>query len=397
MDQTFSSRQKKAIFLILIVGPFLAGVGIDLYVPSLPIIAEQFKVLQQYVQLTISVYLFGTALGQLSLGTVSDSIGRKKVLLASSIFYILFSLVCVLSPNVICLNIFRFFQGACLGGVLVSCRAIATDCFSGLRLNKAMTLFSISWGLGPIIGPFLGGYLEYYWHWQSNFYFFAASGALVLIISFFLPETHLERNRFNFSSTLKGLKFISSHPKFLFNILILAFLYSLLVIFNVVGPFLIQVVLKYSVVAYGHIALLLGVGYLLGSVLNRFLIHKFNPLRIALYGLIAAFICSLAMVFIDALKPITITSVIIPTFILFFLCGVNYPNITTKALSLFPKSSGIASALMGSIVTIGTFIISAFTSFLKTNTQLPTSLTYLGMMVLSLLFFLLFMPGTLKE
>lgn len=385
--ENFTRLQKKAITLSLIVGPFLSGVGIDLYVPSLPIITNQFHVLQQFVQLTISVYLLGTATGQFFLGSLSDTFGRKKIIIWSSLCYIFISIGCSFSPNILALNLGRFLQGLCLGGILVSCRAIATDCFSGLNLNKAMTLFSISWGIGPIVGPFLGGYLQFLWNWQANFYFFAISGCLILLVSLLLPETNQNLVPFNFSKRMKGIKYISSHPIFLFNIIILTFLYSILVIFNVTGPFLIQVVLKYSVVAFGHMALLLGVGYFLGSVLNRFLIHRFNPISLALWGIIGSLVMSVLMIGLDVLIPMNIYTILIPTFWLFFLCGINYPNITVKVLSLFPKSAGTASALMGSLVTLGTFALTGIAALLKTDSQLPTSLTYAGIMLISLFLF----------
>lgn len=384
-----SLSQKRFLVFCLIASPFLSGIGIDLYVPSLPIIASELHALKQFVQLTISTYLLGYGLGQLFLGVLSDSFGRKKIIFFSSLCYAIVSILCSLSPNVLLLNLGRFLQGVCFGGILSTCRAMATDCFSGLALNKIMTYISISWSLGPIIGPFIGGYLQYYLNWQADFYFFALCGLSIFVSSLVMPETNHHLQKFHPLNILKSVKYIAVHPVFLYSTIVLSLTYALLVIFNVVGPFLIEVVLKYSVIDFGHVAVLLGFGYFLGGILNRFLIYHLRPMSISFFCLMAALLVSLFMVACDAIFEMNIYTIFFPTVVLFFFCGLNFPNLITKVMSLFPKMAGIASAVYGLFVSGFTFFLTGFATLLDTETQLPTSLMYAGLLFVCLLFFLL--------
>ncbi|MBI5346078.1 MAG: MFS transporter [Chlamydiae bacterium] len=84
----------------IIVAPFLGGIGIDLYVPSLPTIKNEFNVDHSLVQFTITTYLLGYAIGQLFLGILSDSFGRKKILYFSSIFYVFTTILAIVSQNI---------------------------------------------------------------------------------------------------------------------------------------------------------------------------------------------------------------------------------------------------------------------------------------------------------
>ncbi|HEX2549177.1 MAG TPA: MFS transporter, partial [Gammaproteobacteria bacterium] len=247
----YTLKQKRNITLLLALVPFLMGIGIDLYVPSLPAIAHDYQVDNTLVQLTISIYMLGYALGQIFLGVISDSLGRKKVILFSGVFYTLISLLSAYSSDISILILLRFLQGIGIAGLGVVARAIATDCFQDLDLTKAMATFSLSWALGPILGPFIGGYIQDYFNWQVDFYLFAVYGGVISIfIAMTLPETQHEVVSMNFSNILQRFKMILLDPIFLLGSLVASLAYSVLVIFNVIGPFLVQDILKYSAIDY---------------------------------------------------------------------------------------------------------------------------------------------------
>jgi len=164
--------QKRAISVFLHLVAFLMGIGIDLYVPSLPAIADYFNATSHAVQITIGIYMFGYAIGQLFLGILSDSFGRRKIIILSGFFYTLASLLAAFSPNIFLLITYRFLQGLSISGLGVVARAVATDMFDGLDLAKSLASFSLSWAIGPILGPFIGGYIQHYFDWKTNFYVF---------------------------------------------------------------------------------------------------------------------------------------------------------------------------------------------------------------------------------
>jgi len=218
---------------------------VDFPVPALPVITDYFHGVKQLVQLTISSYLLGYGVGQLFGGIISDVLGRKKIIIFSEVIFIVISFLSVFSPNIYAFNIYRFLQGCTIGGILANCRAIVAECFFGSELAKILTYMSLSWALGPIVGPVIGSYLQSFFDWQANFYFFTIFGIFVLVTSLKLSETNI--NLVPFSKIFSGIRQVISCPIFLYGTAILAFIYSVLVIFNVVGPFLIQEVLKYCI------------------------------------------------------------------------------------------------------------------------------------------------------
>jgi MFS transporter, DHA1 family, multidrug resistance protein len=151
--------------------------------------------------------------------------------------------------------------------------------------------------------------------------------------------------------------------------------------------FLIQVVLQYSVVAFGHIALLLGFGYFFGNTLSRILVNYFSPLHIAGVGMIGALVSSLVLVGLGIFVKLNLLIVVIPVFILFANCGLIFPNVAGIILNLFRTNAGIVSAVMGTLQVGGVFILSSLAALLKTNSQMHLALLYVAIMVINLCLF----------
>lgn len=392
MSDAFKKQQslcvlRRNVSVLNIIVPFLMGMAIDLYVPSLPTVANYFHVPDYLVQLSIGLYMLGYAAGQMVLGILSDCCGRKKILLGSVFFFVLISFIAALAPNVYVLNSCRLLQGLAVAGFATS-RAITMDCYSGVELTKAMNSISVSWALGPILGPFIGSYLHHYFNWQANFYFFGLYGLVIFLFVFFLiPETHFKLLCFNRRDLGHAIATIITNKLFLIYSFLLALTYATLVIFNVVGPFLVQVVLKYSVVEYGRVALFLGFGYFLGNMLSRFLVNYFKPLQLALVGICCSTFASIILIGLGFFVKLNLFIVVVPVFFLFFFCGLIFPNIAGAVLNLFNKNSGIVSAVMGTLQVGGVFLLSSLATLLKTNSQMPMALLYVVMMLINLLLF----------
>ncbi|MBN2479568.1 MAG: multidrug effflux MFS transporter [Parachlamydiales bacterium] len=382
-------KERKKILVLFFAIPFLLGMAIDLYVPSLPYIANYYKVSPSLVKFTISFYMLGYGFGQMFLGIISDSLGRKKILIFCSILFTIFSLLAVFSKSIYYLNFFRLMQGLSVAGLGVIGRAMSKDCFSGLALNRVITYISTSWALGPIVGPFIGGYLQQYFNWQMNFYFFVAYGILLTIYIFFIKETHFDLHPLKLGIILKNVKKIITYPFFMLSSFLLVFIYSMIVVFNVVGPFLIQNILKYSAVDYGHFALFLGMGYFLGNFSNQFFIKYFKPRNLTFFGIFTALFMSSILSSVSFMGFLNITVIIYPIFFIFIALGFIFPNIMSEIMELFPKISGTVSAIYGTIVILGVSFITFLVSFMKTNTQIPLSVLYVGFMAVSLILFLI--------
>ena len=210
---------KRIVIVILIMMP-LVGMGIDLYTPSFPALVTGLQTRQQLVQLTISTYFLGYTLAQIFLGPLSDTVGRRKVLFSCMVFYTVISFLCSLSPDIYTLMVLRFFQGVGIAAVTVISRTLVTDAFEGKQRAAVTSYISIGWSIGPLIGPVIVGYLQFYFGWQSNFYFFALYGLLILIVVFLLfPETHKHVLPFHPTTIFRNYIEILRRPQFVGGVL----------------------------------------------------------------------------------------------------------------------------------------------------------------------------------
>lgn len=388
----------KSVLVILLISVFfLLGIAVDLYVPSLPAIEHYFHATRHLVQFTICLYILGYALGQLFVGALSDVYGRRKLLLISAAVFTIVSGLCIVSGNVVVLIIYRLLQGMAVAGMSATCRAVVMDCFKGIEITKMMIYITTAWALGPIIGPFIGGYLQHYMGWQADFWLFSVYGLSILIyIAWRVPETHTKRLPFDMRRIGGSMWEVISHPAFLCFSLILGCIYTAFILFNLAGPFLVQVVLHYSAVDYGYAALFIGFGYFLGNVVNRWLLTRVGPDRLIMMSIIASLLVAIIMVILNVTMLMNLYSLIIPVFVIFFLAGFAFPNLMGKSLNLFPHMGGIASAMSGSLTLIVVFVLSAFATGLHTHNAMPMSLAY-GVITLASLILLVLPYQMLKR
>lgn len=389
-----TTELKLRILILNTITPFLIGTAIDLYVPSLPAIVNFYHTSESLVQLSIALYMLGYSAGQIFFGVLADCYGRRKILLGSILLFTVASFIAAWSPNIYVLNTCRLLQGLAVSGLAVI-RVVAMDCFTGLELTKTINSISICWAMGPIIGPYIGGYLQHYFGWQADFYFFGIYGAVITLYAFFyIPETHFARLPLNLRHISQAIAEIAVSPVFLCYSIVIGLSYGMIVVFNVVGPFLLQVVLKYSVIEYGRIALYLGFAYFLGNFSNRFIINYLPSMWVAIVSIIGSVVTGFLMVTLGYFFGLNLYLTLIPVFLLFFQSGWIFPNVAGMILNLFQKNSGIVSATMGAIQIGMVFLLSSFASGLKTSSQMPLAMLYL---VVTVIIFVLFFVGKSLE
>lgn len=157
-------------------------------------------------------------------------------------------------------------------------RAIFSDVLDTKQIMRAAAMMATMWGIGPVIGPVIGGYLQFYFNWQACFYFFAAFGLIAFItVLFVIPETHFDRHPLNFTLIKNNFKTIVTHRTFMGLVTLMGLFYSLLIVFNTLGPFLIQTELGHTSIYFGRAALLMGVCFLIGTTTCRRLVKTFLP------------------------------------------------------------------------------------------------------------------------
>ncbi|WP_259423836.1 MFS transporter [Coxiella burnetii] len=387
VDPQISESQRYWYAAIALFIVPLSGLSIDIFVPSLPVISHYFGATKSLAQLSITMYMLGMGVMQLFSGSISDSFVRKKPFLIAMLINIVVTLLIPLSHTIYELLFLRLMQGILVAILIVPIRAIFDDLFSGVEFHKMTTYSTVIWSIGPVVAPAIGGYLQHYFGWQSNVYFIGVYNIIAfLLILFFMPETSRYRHPFQTASLLQRYKEILSHSEYIRMLIVNCALYSIVILFSIVGSFLIQKVLHYSPVDFGHMEFLTGLAWFFGAMTNRAFIHAPYNLKVKI-GLWSLLIVSLISIFAASILPLTIYAVMIPTFILIYLGGTVFPNNFAKALSLFPKINGSANSLFGAFIFLLPGLSSALGTLLKTNSVIPLLTSYLGLIAFSLIIF----------
>lgn len=367
----------------------LAGMSTDIYIPSLPAIAKQFSVIDALTQYTVTSYVFAMALSQLFAGPISDALGRKKLLLSSLILQIISVFLILHSMNIFFMIVMRFLQGLGAAFMIVPARAILNDIFTGDQLKKHFNYLTISFAIGPIIAPYIGGYLQHYIGWKANFYTILCYALLLLILYITtFRETLQNTEHFHMKTFWNNYKVIFSNYYFVIGSIVLGMLIGYSGLFNVVGTFIIQVGLHKSSITYGRVALLFGLAWLLGNVLNR-ITFDFNrklKIQIAFWVILLS---SASMFILGMMNYFNLEVIVVPIFIMVTMSGLIFANYVSECLSLFPNraasTNGALFTLTWSIYTIYTYIATR----IHIHSLQPLATTYLIISVICLLVYYL--------
>ncbi len=377
-------KTKSIIGLLLLVVPIM-GFAIDLIAPSLPAITQDLHVSASLVGELISFYVLGYGLGNFLTGFLSDAWGRKSLLRFSLLAFVLISLLPILFPSIHILLVVRFFQGMALGAVAVLIRAIFSDIVPPENLVRLGTLMGTMFGLGPVLGPVIGGYLQFYLGWEAGFYFLSGMAFLSWIFIFIMiPETHFSRHPLAIKTIRKNLGEVLSHRFFMALVFLMGLSYSLIIVFQTMGPFFIQATLNKSPIFFGHLALGLGSSFLLSTFVCRFFLKRASADRLFfvvthLFLALSLIASILSLIFPHSLLLLTLISVA-----MFFFCGFMFPLSMGKGMSLFRHISGTATASMYLVNMAITSLSSFLVSFIHAKTVFPILVIYSVLLLITL-------------
>src|SRR5699024_5333213 len=149
----------------------LMPLSIDMYLPSMPAIAREFHVSDGAVQLTISNYLIGFGLGQLFYGPLSDSFGRKPIILFGLILFLFAAAACALSQTISQLITIRLFHGLAAAACAVVVNALLRDLFEKEDFSRVMSFVTLVMTIAPLLAPIVGGWLLIWFSWHAIFWF----------------------------------------------------------------------------------------------------------------------------------------------------------------------------------------------------------------------------------
>ena len=352
-------KENQYINLLMIIVPllnFLSGITFDLHAPSLPAIANYFSAPISAAKNTITVSMFGFAVGCILFGMLLDLFGRRRMILMGLILYATVSFLALLCSNIQLLLLIRFVQGLCVASLSVGSRTIIIDTFIGHNFKVALLYTSIAFGIGPIIAPFIGGILQYHFGWQANFITYGVVALfLAILFGLYVNESRIKRSSpFSIKTLFLNYATALRHSGFNSGIIISGISQIQLLVYTTVGSFLIIDSLHRSALVYGNSALMISCGYLLGTLTNRYFIKQLALYYLTNLGFILLVFSILLQLFFACLGKLSLFTIILPIILIGFSNGFIFPNILSYCLRLFPHIAGITTALFTcSIMVIG--------------------------------------------
>jgi DHA1 family bicyclomycin/chloramphenicol resistance-like MFS transporter len=328
------------------LGPF----SIDAYLPAFTGIQQSLGATPLEIQQTLSAYLFAFGLMFLFHGALSDSFGRRPVILAALVVYTVASAGAALSSNVHALIVWRVVQGLSVGAGMVVGRAMIRDLFGPEDAQRLMSLVTLFFGLAPAIAPVIGGWLFATLGWRSIFWFLTAVGVLLVVIGWIrlpetLPETH--RQPFHLVALIKGYEEVGINARFLLLSVAVGFNFNAFFLYIVSAPVFLGEHLHLGPREYAWLFLPCILGIMFGSQLSGRAAGRHSPaetVKRAYYFMGIAAIGNLAYAF--ALPP-SVPWAVIPLMIYGIGFAMAMPSVTLITLDLFPTRRGMAASLQG--------------------------------------------------
>lgn len=363
--------------LVLSLLAALEPLSIDLYLPAFSDIANSFGVNIGQVQISLSVFLAGFALGQLFWGPLSDFYGRKVPIIIAILLFTLSSFAANYVASIYQLWIIRFIQafGGCAGVVIG--RAMVNEIFEEKHRTKIFSLLVVISGVAPIIAPTVGNLLLKNWHWNGIFNTMGLLGLLtILSVLFLLPESGLKRSeRKNLPSSsikniVRGYIRVVDNRQFIKYSLIGCMAYGGLMIYVSNAPFLIMEKGMFSGDMFSLIFAVNAVGLMAGTIIVNYLSKRITLERIIEYSVYAQVAINIILLNCT-LYAVSIPLLLVLVFLNLVVIGILMPSTTSLGLAPFDEDSGTASAFMGFLQLLFTFVFSGLVSYLQDDSILP--------------------------
>lgn len=321
--------------------------SIDMYLPAMPRMSDDLGTGDLPVQLTLTACLVGLALGQALAGPVSDTLGRRRPLLASLVAYTVASLLCAIAPDVWVLIGLRLLQGLAGAAGIVIARAVIRDLRSGPSLARLFALVMAINGLAPILAPIIGAQVLRIGSWRWVFVILAAVGALLLAgVAALLPESLPAERRHPGSvrRTLRIFGELSGDRRFVGCLLATGLSLGAMFAYISASPFVLQQVHGLSAAQFSLVFGANALGIVALSQLSALLVGRVGPTRLLVTGTLLQGVATLALL---AVVSSRLWALLGALFVAVAAVGLVLPNATALALSDHGDHAGSASALLG--------------------------------------------------
>jgi MFS transporter, DHA1 family, multidrug resistance protein len=361
------------------LGPF----SIDTYLPAFTGIARTLGATPVQMQQTLSAYLFGFAVMNLFHGALSDSLGRRPVVLWGVALFTLASVGCALSQNIAALVFFRAVQGMAAGAGIVVSRAVIRDMFPPADAQRVMSQVTIYFGVAPAVAPMVGGLLYVHADWHSIFWFLAGVGAVLWIANFrLLPETlHVaQRQPFNTANLMRGYWQLGSSPRFLMLVLASGIPFNGMFLYVLSAPVFLGEHLKLGPTQFFWFFVLTVAGIMAGAWVSGRMAGKVKEKHQIRRGFTLMLATSLLNVALNLVFEAQAWWAISLLAVYAFGWAMMVPVVTLMVLDLVPDRRGMASSFQAFIGSLANALVAGVIAPLVMHSTVALALMSMLMM-----------------
>ncbi len=376
-----------ALALLLACLGMLGPFSIDTYLPAFSGIARSIGATPTEMQQTLSAYLFGFAVMNLFHGALSDSVGRRPVVLWGVAAFTIASAGCALAQHIGTLVFWRAVQGMSAGAGIVVSRAVIRDMFPPADAQRVMSQVTIYFGVAPAVAPMVGGFLFVHADWHSIFWFLTAVGVLLWLANWrLLPETlhATQRQPFNVPHLLRGYWQLGANPRFLLLALASGIPFNGMFLYVLSAPVFLGDLLHLRPDQFFWFFCLTIGGIMAGSFLSGRLAGRIAPKRQIRHGFVVMTLVSLANVALNLLLPAEAWWAMLPVAVFAFGWALMVPVVTLMVLDLAPDRRGMASSLQACVGSVANGFVAGVIAPLVMHSAVALAVASLLMMGIGL-------------
>jgi DHA1 family bicyclomycin/chloramphenicol resistance-like MFS transporter len=361
------------------LGPF----SIDTYLPAFSGIARSIGATPVQMQQTLSGYLFGFAVMNLFHGALSDSFGRRPVVLGGLTLFTLASAGCALAPDIATLVFFRVLQGISAGAGVVVSRAVIRDMFPQVDAQRVMSQVTLFFGIAPAVAPMVGGLLFVHLDWHAIFWFLCAVGAVLWCVNYrYLPETLHDSHRqpFNVRHLMRGYWQLGSNPRFIMLALASGIPFNGMFLYVLSAPVFLGEHLQLEPTQFYWFFMLTIGGIMGGAWFSGRMAGRIKPKHQIRHGFLIMLLISLLNLAYTLVLPSSAPWALLPIAIFAFGWAIVVPVVTLMVLDLVPERRGMASSLQAFVGSVANGFVAGVVAPLVMHSTVWLALAALLMM-----------------
>jgi DHA1 family bicyclomycin/chloramphenicol resistance-like MFS transporter len=370
-------RLTSALVATVVFLTAIAPLATDMYVPAFPQVAGDLSATATQVQLTLTTFFVGMALGQLVGGPVSDQRGRRRPLIAATLVMIVASIVCALSPTIGVMMAARFVQGFAGGWAMVIGRAVIVDLATGARLVRVLNVIAGVGGVAPIVGPLLGAVILQLSHWRVPFWTVAALGvAMTLTVLVAVPETLPPERRHGGGLRVFAVagRQVLGRRRYVGYLLVAGSAMGALFAYVATSAFVLQSMNGLSPIAYSVDFAANAAGMTLAALVAARLAGRVATRKVILGGQVAALAAGVTMLIGAVWFGTPLLLAIVCFFVLMAAQGLIGPNGGALASAEVPEHPGTGSAVLGFVQWVAAGAIAPIAGLGGEDTAVPMAL-----------------------